>query len=122
MKSMSLFILGLTCFFVSAKASALGFNCRNEDPHIIAELFNNQNLNALEGTVIVGFVHGTIKCPRHRVSGEHGIKCSGEYQLASKVELFRAFLELRTNYIATLSLPMPSMENQENVPVTCLQN
>ncbi len=122
MKNMNLIIFGLTCFFASIKASALGYNCRNEDPHIIAELFKSQNLNALEGMVIVGFVHGTITCPGNRVSGEHRIECTGEYRLSSKAESFRAFLELRTNHIAKLSLPMPSVKDERNVLVTCFRN
>ncbi len=124
-------LLAIVCLVQFTRASAspelrrtietFGFTCRNEDPHVIASLLYNQNAKTLEGTVVVGFVHGTLVCPLNVRNKGHNIECFGKYRLPSE-DSFVAKLELsRTNQMAKLYLQLPSIETQSNFPVLCFQ-
>lgn len=101
--------------------NAIGFDCRNEDPHVIASLLYNQNTKQLEGSVIVGFVHGTLVCPLKSGNKGRDIECFGKYRLPSE-DSFVAKLELsRTNQMAKLYLQLPSIETRSDLPVICFK-
>ena len=118
-------ILALSTLFLltsltSAQAMANEFNCRNEDPHIIASLeIKPENPRIIRGNVVVGFVHGVLACPLD-AQRSSGFACIGQYRTRG-VEEFKAELVLRTNQMATLNLQLPRISGGQTVAVTCFQ-
>ncbi len=110
----------LLTILTSAQAMAMEFNCRNEDPHIIASLeLQSGNPKVVAGNVVVGFMHGVLACPLDaRVSSS--LACRGQYR-TPEMEEFHAELVLRTNKIAILHLQLPRTSGGQTIAVTCFQ-